>query len=149
MISGHITRASALVLFLSGLTLLFAADAIMPTLVPAYPPSGSWLGQVLGAALLGLANFNYFSRAALLGGIYGRPVVASNMTFYFVSAMVLLRHFRSEGAGISITLVTAVAAVFAAVYGWLLFRGPFERDIQLQRGAAQLAPNETNPTIRT
>ncbi len=149
MISAYITRVSAILLLLAGLALLFAADAILPVMIVSYPPSGHWLGQILGAGLLGLASFNYFNRSALIGGIYGRAVVASNMTFYFVTAMVLLRHLRGDEASVSFLLLTAVAALFAGVYGWLLFRGPFKRDLTLQKGPGQLASSETNTSIKT
>jgi hypothetical protein len=32
-------------------------------------------------------------------------------------------------------LLLVPIAIFAVAYGWLLFRGPFERDFQAQRGA--------------
>jgi hypothetical protein len=146
MISSKITSANMIVLALAGLALLFAADNILPHVLAGFPPDGYWVGQIMGAALLGLANFNYFSRAALIGGIYGRAVTASNSTFYVVTALSLLRQAtRSEGSLVFWT-ITAVCVGFAAIYSWLLYRGPFESDLSTQRG--RLASPETNTTIR-
>ena len=60
-------------------------------MVPAFPPAAAWLGQLLGAAWLGVAALNWLQRTALLGGIYGRPVVFANTVMYVVSALSLLR----------------------------------------------------------
>lgn len=58
MISSLVTRGSAAALFLGGVALLFAPDLILPGLVPGFPPAASWLGQLLGAAWLGVAALN-------------------------------------------------------------------------------------------
>ena len=50
MISSRITFASALVLFVGGLLLLFAPDIVLGRLVPGFPPGSSWVGALLGAA---------------------------------------------------------------------------------------------------
>ena len=91
MIGSAITRVNALLLLLAGVVLLFAPDRVLPSLVIGYPPSGVWLGQLLGAACLGFAALNWLQRNAVIGGIYGRPVVFANLVFYFVSATSLLR----------------------------------------------------------
>jgi hypothetical protein len=125
MISSLISRVSAAVLLLGGAALLFAPDAILPALVPGFPPDAAWLGQLLGAAWLGVAALNWLQRGAVLGGIYGRPVVFANLTLYFVSALSLLRAIVTGGAPPTLWTVAGPAAVLAAVYGALLLRGPF------------------------
>ena len=132
MISTLITRASAGVLSLGGLVLLFASDAVLPRLVPGFPPAGAWLGQLLGAAWLGVAALNWASQPALLGGIYGRPVALTNAALYFIAAMVLLKRVVRSDAPAVLWLILAPIALFAVIYVWLLFRGPFERDFQSQ-----------------
>ncbi len=135
MISTQVSRASAGLLLAGGLALLFAPDSVLPRLVPGFPPSGFWLGQLLAAAWLGLAALNWLSRRALLGGIYGRPVVMSNAAFYFIAAMALLRHVVGREVPAALWIVAAPVAVLAGVYAWLLFRGPAERDLQAYRGS--------------
>jgi hypothetical protein len=125
---------SGAVLLVAGIALLFAPDVLLPRLVPGYPEAALWLGQLLGAAWLGMAILNWSNRSTLLGGIYGRPVVAANLAVYLVSSLVL---FRTSGrAGFSSVLWTlaAATAVLAIAYAVLLFRGPLSRDLSA-RGA--------------
>lgn len=135
MIAGRISRASAILLGFCGLALLFAADEILPRHLPGYPPGEFWFGQLLAAACLALAVLNWMSRRTLLGGIYGRPVVAANATGYLIAAITLLKptlagEFRPDG-----WLLTIPVTGLAVAYGWLMLRGPFERDAAAAKGA--------------
>ena len=132
LISTLITRASAGFLSLAGLVLLFASDAILPRLIAGFPPASAWLGQLLAAAWLGVAFLNWASQPALLGGIYGRPVVLTNAVLYFIATTVLLKIVVRRDAPAVLWLVTVPIALLAAIYVWLLFRGPFERDFRIQ-----------------
>jgi hypothetical protein len=125
VISTLISRVSAAVLLVGGASLLFAADVLLPALVPGFPPSAAWLGQLLAAAWLGLAAMNWLQRAAVLGGIYGRPVVLANVALYFVGALSLARAGASSYAA-ALWLAAAPMALLAAAYGALLLRGPFD-----------------------
>lgn len=134
MIAGHISRASAALLAFCGLSLLFLADEILPRHLPGYPPGEFWFGQLLAAACLAMAVLNWLSRHTLLGGIYGRPVVAANATGYFIAAITLLKPtiagaFRPAG-----WLLTIPVTALAVAYAWLMFRGPFERDVAMAKG---------------
>ena len=130
MISTQVARASAVVLLLGGLALLFAPDVILPLLVPPFPAGAAWLGQLLAAAWLALAALDWLGQGALLGGIYGRPVVVANAALYFITAVVLLKVVARGRAHAALWLLVVLAVIFAGVYGWLLFRGPFERDFE-------------------
>jgi hypothetical protein len=126
VISSTLSRVSAFVLLVGGTVLLFAPDAVLPALVPGFPRGAAWLGQLLGAAWLGVAALNWLQRSAVLGGIYGRPVVLANVALYFISALSLLRALLGRGAPTSLWLALAPAAILAAAYGALLVRGPFD-----------------------
>lgn len=136
MISTRISRASAAVLAAGGLALLFAPDVVLPRLIPDFPASGAWLGQLLAAAWLGMAALNWLSQSALLGGIYGRAVVLGNAALYFISAMGLLKLVSRGGAPMALWLLVVPATLLAGIYGWLLFRGPIERDLESVRRAS-------------
>ena len=125
VISSVISRASAALLFLGGAALLFASDVALPALVPGFPPGAAWLGQLLGAAWLGVAALDWLQRDAVLGGIYGRPVVFANLALYFVSALSLLRAVAGGDAPLALWAALVPAAVLAVAYGVLLKRGPF------------------------
>jgi hypothetical protein len=133
LISTQVSRASAAVLLLGGIAFLFAPDVILPRLIPAFPVAGAWVGQLVAAAWLGVATLNWLSRSALLGGIYGRPVVLTNAVLYFVAAMVLLKLVTQSRVPVAVWLLALPAVVFAAIYTWLLFRGPLERDFDIHR----------------
>jgi len=105
---------------------------VLPRLVSGYPEAAFWLGQLLGAAWLGVAALNWLNRSTLLGGIYGRPVVAANMALYLVSALVLFRAAGQAGFSSALWPLGAAAAVLAIAYAVLLFRGPLRRDLGAQ-----------------
>lgn len=124
-------------LLVGGLALLFASDVILPRLIPTLPAAGAWLGQLLAAAWLALAALNWLSQSVMLGGIYGRSVVLANAALYFIAATVLLKIVTRPDAPAALWLVFVLAAIFAGIYGWLLFRGPIERDFEIHRRSQQ------------
>ena len=128
MSGGIISRVSAGFLAFAGLSLLFAADQILSRHIPGFPTDGYWFGQLLGAACLAMANLNWLSRHALLGGIYGRPVVAANAVGSFVAATVLLKPMLRGEFGPGAWLIVVPVTALAAAYAWLMLRGPFEHD---------------------
>lgn len=125
MFSSVVSLVSALVLFISGLVMLFAPDVVLPAIISDFPVSGAWLGQLLAAAWLGVAALNWLQRRAILGGIYGRPTVLANAALYFVSALSLLRVLLGHGTPSLLWLAAVVAGALAVAYGALLLRGPF------------------------
>jgi hypothetical protein len=120
MITRLIASVSAIVSGTSGVVLLFAADVALP-LLTGLPPGAIWLAQLVGAAWLGIAALNWLSRGATLGGIYGRPVVIANVAAWFITSTVLLKAPFAAGP-----VAALVPGAFAALYGVLLFRGPFD-----------------------
>lgn len=128
MRSTLVTRASAFLFGLAGVALLFAPVELLARIAPAVPPSAAWIGQLLGAAWLGLAAMNWTTRFAMVGGIYGRAVVFANATAYFVSAMVMLSAARRVSSTSALLVLAIVTLAMAALYGYLLFRGPFAAD---------------------
>ena len=133
LISTLISRASAVLLALGGLALLFAADAILPHLILGFPPAGAWLGQLVAAGWLAVALANWASQPGLLGGIYGRQVVLTNAALHFITATVLIKVVIRPGAPAALWLLVVPTVLFAGIYGWLLFRGPFEKDFERAR----------------
>jgi hypothetical protein len=125
MISSIVSRLSALVLAAGGLAFLFVPDALLGTLVPGLPPSGAWLAQLIGAGWLAVAVLNWLQRGAVLGGIYGRPVVLTNLVLYTVTALTVTRRLMEPATPRTIWFLLVPMALLAIVYGALLLRGPF------------------------
>lgn len=124
--SSVVSRVSALILLCAGVTLLFASDVVLPLFVPGLPPAALWLGQLLAGAWLGVAALNWLQRSAVLGGIYGRPVVLTNLILYFMTYASLVRPVLSGRAPAPWWGIEIVSAVMTVVYAALLFRGPFD-----------------------
>ena len=127
MISSLVTRTSAALLLVGGLALLFAPDVLLPRIVPGVPPTALWLGQLLAAAWIGVATLNWSHRSAVLGGIYGRPVVFANAVLFLVSALGMVKALQAPNASGALWFFAVPAIVLATVYFALLFRGPFDQ----------------------
>jgi hypothetical protein len=129
-LSAAVSRVSALFLGAMGFALVFASDTILPKLIPGFPAAGAWIGQLLGAAWLGVAALNWLSKSALLGGIYSRPIVSANVLLYFVAAMTLIKPMMRHDISVIGWIAFLPIVALAAVYMWLLFRGPSQRDLE-------------------
>ena len=127
MISSLVTRTSATLLLVGGLALLFAPDVLLPRIVPGFPPTALWLGQLLAAAWIGVATLNWSHRSAVLGGIYGRPVVFANAVLFLVSALAMVKALQAPNASGALWFFAVPAIVLATVYFARLFRGPFDQ----------------------
>ena len=71
MTSSIVARVSAGFLAAAGFPMLFASDVLLPRLIPELPAHAAWLGQLLAAAWLSVAFYNWNTRETMLGGIYG------------------------------------------------------------------------------
>ncbi|MEP6835273.1 MAG: hypothetical protein ABJB74_17940 [Gemmatimonas sp.] len=125
-ISSFVTRCSAAYLLIVGVAMLFAADALLPVVIPAFPPSATFLGQIIAAGWLAMAAMNWQSRTQILGGIYGRPVVYSNVLLFTIAALGVVRAALLPGASPWLWVVVVPSGIFAILYGALLLRGPFD-----------------------
>lgn len=123
MTSKLLLSAASAVLAVAGIALLFAADDLVPGLAAA---NAGYVGQLLGAAWIAVAATDWMAREATVGGIYGRPIQTANATLFFVSALVLVDAAAPRDAVVAVA--AAIMGVFAAVFMWLLFRGPFAAD---------------------
>jgi hypothetical protein len=97
-----------------GTLLLFATEEVSSGLAPG---SGSGpLTPLLGAALLGFGAMNWIARGAVLGGIYGRAVVAGNQTHLTIGGLVLVKQGIDTGTGSLAYWVLAGAYVLGAIF---------------------------------
>lgn len=71
---------------------------------------------------------NWHSRHRILGGIYGRPVVTANVILYWIGGMVLFNAARRPDAPRALWSIALPALTLAAIYLWLMLRGPLPRD---------------------
>ena len=70
--------------------------------------------QLLGALYFGFAMLNWLAKDSILGGIYGRPIVAGNAAHFVVGAIVLLKNVSAHYQ----TTVLAAAVVYSIFSIW-------------------------------
>ena len=134
--STRLSDASAAFLAITGLLLLFASEEMLPLVVPGFPPGVAWIGELVASGWLAMAILNWANRKALLGGIYGRPVVLTNMLFYFSTLMTLLRLLSKQVVPPGLLSLLVPIAIFTVIYARLLYRGPLGDDQERFRNAS-------------
>jgi hypothetical protein len=111
---------SALCLATVGAVLLFAPDETIGMLAPGSGPP--ILVQLLGAALLGWGTSTWIVRRTLVGGIYGRAIVAGNQLHLTVGALLLVKYGVEAGVALpAYWLLTVPYVVGAVFFGYLTF----------------------------
>lgn len=88
---------------------------------------GGWLGitsqagagvlaiQLLGGALFGFGLLNFMGRNAILGGIYGKPIMLGNLIFHFIAALELIKYmFEFDQFGFLLLISMLYAFLTAA-----------------------------------
>ena len=103
------------------LATLYLIAVWLETELPFHTPPvtyGILIGYIVFAAALAVAT--WITRGSPQGGIYGRPIVLANTWVYTITALVCLRAFWVSTA---VSVVALVAAAFAALYAYVLFRG--------------------------
>ena len=116
---GSAVGVSALCFAAIGTLLLFGPEEVGEVLLPG--ANGGPLVQLLGAALLGFGAMNWIARTSVLGGIYGRAVVAGNQTHLTIGAILLLKHGFVEGGSPAYWTLTAVYVLAAGLFLHLFF----------------------------
>lgn len=109
---------SAVCLAALGLALLFAGVELSTKVFAS--PVGEPFPAILGAACLGFAAMNWIARHNVLGGIYGRAVVAANQTHLTIGGIVLLKHGLSHGGPMGFWVLTALYVAGAVLFTGLL-----------------------------
>ena len=115
---------TAVVYAIPGLVFAFAPDEVLLRLgVVAAPPLLHWLLELLGGALLGLAIMNAMQRYAMVGGVYGRPLLVANLSVLSVGGMSSLRLWGQSGDQ-RVLVAAVISCALLAAYGRLLFKSP-------------------------
>jgi len=84
--------------FLHGVVLLFSPESMLDLFHISVMKDTIVAGQFFGGSLIALGYLTWLSRHAVVGGIYGRPLVITNLTFFLVSALTGLNS-RLSGFG--------------------------------------------------
>lgn len=112
---------SSLVLGLAGLVLLFAPHEVLAALGVPGTQVVPVLVQLVGALYAAFAVMNWTAKDSLIGGVYGRPISLGNFAHFFVGTLVLARAQIEQGGQLAMLAVLAGYAIFALLFGWLVF----------------------------
>jgi hypothetical protein len=117
---------SAAILGLAALALIFGSDVVLAAAGAPVTAAAVVIAQLYGAALAGLATASWVSRNALLGGIFGRAVVAGGATHGLIGALTLGRElFVRHGFPVTPVACVALVAYASLACGFLtLMFGP-------------------------
>ncbi len=124
MNSRYLMIASAAMLAALGLLLSFAPEETLAYM--GQPATGAVpvLLQLAGALYLGFAVMNWTAKGSALGGIYGKAIVLGNFLHFTMGALALLKAAIDPGFGTTIWVLTGFYAVFALLFGRMLFTHP-------------------------
>lgn len=88
--------SSAVIMGLVGLAGTFIPEEILKTLGIDPTLVTLILLQIIGGLYLGFAMLNWFTRSALIGGIYNKPVVLGNLMHCIVVFFALIRQLAEQ-----------------------------------------------------
>ena len=128
MNSKLVMTSAAIVLGLGGMACLFLPQEILKMYYQAAENMQGLPIQLLGACFLGFAALDWVSRKALLGGIYGRPVVGPNYTHFLIGSLLLVRAAMSQPGNVALWCTLAAYALFAIAFGFIFFGPPPGKD---------------------
>jgi hypothetical protein len=125
MLVQRFMEATAIVLGLAALALIFAPELVLAQFAIEPSPAALPLAQLYGAALFGLALTSWIARTMLLGGIYGKAVVAGGFGHTLVGVFALVHAVRASSDNKFLWVACAIYALLALAFGKLMFgRGP-------------------------
>lgn len=121
-LSKTVMISSAVLNGLPGLLLTF-----LPTETGHFLGSASQAGpdvlafQLLEAAMIGFAMLNYMGGNAILGGIYGKPILLGNMIFHFIAGLELARYAFDSGEWMTYSILSVFYILLAIGFTKLNF----------------------------
>ncbi len=116
--------ASAIFLGLAGVMCLFLPDEILKLYNPSTIYTHGLMNQLLGASFLALALLDWYSKHNVLGGIYGRPVVAANYVHFVIGSLVMAKAAIGQTSNVAIWVTMVVYVLFAIAFSLMMFGKP-------------------------
>lgn len=113
--------ASAVAYFVASLGAIFAGGELLEWAGATGTPLELALLQLLGAAVFSLAMLNWMNRYSLTGGIFGRPLVVTNLANSAISALMLVHLARRGGVSTALGIALGFYVLLALAFGARLF----------------------------
>ncbi len=127
MLSRLLMTASAVLMGLAGIALTFAPELLAGLFDVSAEPAVLLIGQVLGALYFALAMLNWMLKDSVIGGIYNRPALVTNLSHFVIAGLAILRYVSAVNASTVLWAVVAIYALFGIGFGVLLFRHPSQK----------------------
>jgi hypothetical protein len=112
---------SSFMLWLVGAFALFAPHELLAALNLQLTNPLPILIQLLGALYLSFALTNWIAKDSAVGGIYARPTSMGNFAHFTIGTFALAKFLITDGVNIPLFIGLIVYAVFAILFGWLVF----------------------------
>lgn len=116
--------SSGLLLMLLGVLATFLPDELLLLLGHDRSGAAAVLIQLLGASYFGMGIWLWMSKGAVVGGIYGRPLVMGALSHFMVAALALWKAQDVLAAFPVLWVLVVVFSLLAAGFGRLLFMQP-------------------------
>lgn len=128
MPSWILLTSTAFIYMLGGMTLIFAPSPVAelmggPVAVP------TWVVQMAGAAWCGFATLNWLSRGMVVGGIYGRPLIAANLVHALMVTLVLGKAIALGLLPPGLYPLAFAFGVLTVAHGVRMYGGPSEEEM--------------------
>jgi len=118
--TAYLIKVSAFYYAITGLVCLFFPEEILLKIHSNTEEELILFSQLFGAAILSFAYLNWFFRNSLIGGIYGRPISITNLTFNLITGLILLNFsFRNQEL---LCIIPMVIHLLLAVFFGLISR---------------------------
>lgn len=124
-----ILTASAIVLGVAAIALIFASEEILHSLNIESGRSMQLPLQTIGALYFAFAMMNWMTRESAIGGIYNRPIAVANTIHFSIAGLALIKAVWSmHDAPLGAWIVAGLYAIFAAAFAMVLLRHPGENN---------------------
>lgn len=91
MLANKIITAAAILFFIVGTVSSFAPEIITNLLKMEQTNTTLLLVQVIGAFNFSMAIQNWLVKSSTIGGIYNRPIVMANLTYFIMSGLAITK----------------------------------------------------------
>ncbi len=127
MNSKIIMTASAIILAIIGLTLIFLTDELLVYLNISASNTLQLFIQILGALYFAFALLNWMAKGSIIGGIYNRPIAIANFAHFFIGGITLIKGLmKNTSLPAVIWVLASIYLVFMILFGMIFMRNPAE-----------------------
>ena len=124
MSSKLLLSIAAFLLGLPGVFLLFAPDLALTSLGGTAMPVAELFTQLAGGLAVALGINNWMARGAAIGGIYGRPLLITDLCAFVTAGLGLLKAPSGMPGNAGLITLGVLLLLCGSAFGRLLFKQP-------------------------